>query len=223
MIGASTALLAAVLASGSPMMPVSAGNALTLPAQRHIVRIEMGSGRAPVWLLALQQGGREGRGLSMYRSPARREPPRPGRAHCRGPGCGARLLLRVRHAEALAQARRVVPVVALPTQLGHLETGSRRPRLRCPGRQHCLLPGADRQGFPGPAVDPGVPARAGWPLHRGDRRLDEWRRQFPAAAGPRLGAPAWRRPAVECGDEARLHLCHARWLRADAHAHPAGQ
>jgi len=68
MIGASTALLAAVLASGSPMMPVSAGNALTLPAQRHIVRIEMGSGRAPVWLLALQQGGREGRGLSMYRS-----------------------------------------------------------------------------------------------------------------------------------------------------------
>jgi hypothetical protein len=68
MIGASTALLAAVLASGSPMLPVSAGNALTLPAQRHIVRIDMGSGRAPVWLLALQQGGREGRGLSMYRS-----------------------------------------------------------------------------------------------------------------------------------------------------------
>jgi hypothetical protein len=50
------------------MLPVSAGNALTLPAQRHVVRIDMGSGRAPVWLLALQQGGRDGRGLSMYRS-----------------------------------------------------------------------------------------------------------------------------------------------------------
>lgn len=68
MIGASTALLAAVLASGTPILPVGAGNALTLPAQRHIVRIDMGNGRAPVWLLALQQSGREGRGLSLYRS-----------------------------------------------------------------------------------------------------------------------------------------------------------
>ncbi len=50
------------------MLPISAGNALTLPAQRHVVRIDMGSGRAPVWLLALQQGGRDGRGLSLYRS-----------------------------------------------------------------------------------------------------------------------------------------------------------
>ena len=68
MIGASTALLAAVLASGSPLLPVSAGNALTLPAQRHVVRIDMGSSRAPVWLLAVQQGGTDGRGLSLYRS-----------------------------------------------------------------------------------------------------------------------------------------------------------
>ncbi|WP_224247074.1 hypothetical protein [Hyalangium gracile] len=68
MIGASAALLAAVLASGSPVMPVSGGNALTLPAQRHIVRIDMGGSRAPVWLLALQQAGSEGRGLSLYRS-----------------------------------------------------------------------------------------------------------------------------------------------------------
>jgi hypothetical protein len=68
MIGASTALLAAVLASGTPLLPVSAGNALTLPAQRHVVRIDMGSNRAPVWLLAVQQGGTDGRGLSLYRS-----------------------------------------------------------------------------------------------------------------------------------------------------------
>ncbi|MBN1207714.1 MAG: hypothetical protein JXB05_22810 [Myxococcaceae bacterium] len=68
MIGASTALLAAVLASGTPLMPVSGGNALTLPAQRHVVRIDMGSGQAPVWLLAVQQGGADGRGLSLFRS-----------------------------------------------------------------------------------------------------------------------------------------------------------
>ncbi len=68
MVGASTALLAALLASGAPLMPVSAGNALTLPAQRHAVRIEVGEGRAPVWLLAIQQGGVERRGLSLYRS-----------------------------------------------------------------------------------------------------------------------------------------------------------
>ncbi|MFL5346805.1 MAG: hypothetical protein ACJ8AT_18645 [Hyalangium sp.] len=68
MIGASTALLAAVLASATPLMPVGGGNALTLPAQRHIVQINMGGGRAPVWLLAPQQTGSDGRGLSLYRS-----------------------------------------------------------------------------------------------------------------------------------------------------------
>ncbi|MGZ3385834.1 MAG: hypothetical protein ACXVB5_13090, partial [Isosphaeraceae bacterium] len=68
MIGASTAVLAAVLASATPLMPVGGGNALTLPAQRHIVQINMGGSRAPVWLLALQQSGSDGRGLSLYRS-----------------------------------------------------------------------------------------------------------------------------------------------------------
>ncbi len=68
MIEASTAMLAAVLASAAPMMPVGGGNALTLPAQRHLVRIDMGGSRAPVWLLALQQTGADGRGLSLYRS-----------------------------------------------------------------------------------------------------------------------------------------------------------
>jgi hypothetical protein len=68
MVGISTALLAALLASAVPMMPVSAGNALTLPAQRHAVRIDTGEGRPPTWLLAVQQGGVEGRGLSLFRS-----------------------------------------------------------------------------------------------------------------------------------------------------------
>ncbi|MDC0713049.1 hypothetical protein POL68_31595 [Stigmatella sp. ncwal1] len=69
MIGTTTALLATVLlASGTPLISVGAGNALTLPAQRHAVRIDLGSGKAPVWLLALQQGGVERRGLSLFRS-----------------------------------------------------------------------------------------------------------------------------------------------------------
>jgi hypothetical protein len=68
MMGFSTALLATLLASTTPLVPVSAGNALTLPAQRHAVRIDTGEGRAPTWLLAVQQGGVEGRGLSLYRS-----------------------------------------------------------------------------------------------------------------------------------------------------------
>lgn len=68
MVGVTTALLTALLVSGTPVMPVSGGNALTLPAQRHVVRIDVGEGRAPVWLLAVQQGGVERRGLSLYRS-----------------------------------------------------------------------------------------------------------------------------------------------------------
>ena len=68
MITASIALLATVLASSTPVMPVKVGNALTLPAQRHAVRIDTGGGRSPTWLLAIQQEGVEGRGLSLYRS-----------------------------------------------------------------------------------------------------------------------------------------------------------
>lgn len=66
--GFSVALLATLLASTTPLMPVSAGNALTLPAQRHAVRIDTGSGRPPTWLLTVQQEGVEGRGLSFFRS-----------------------------------------------------------------------------------------------------------------------------------------------------------
>ncbi|QSQ22596.1 exo-alpha-sialidase [Pyxidicoccus parkwayensis] len=69
MTGLAGALLAAVLAAGgTSLVPVSGGNALTLPAQRHIVRIETGSGRPPTWLVAIQHGGRDGKGLVLYRS-----------------------------------------------------------------------------------------------------------------------------------------------------------
>ncbi|WP_434388295.1 hypothetical protein [Melittangium boletus] len=68
MIWSSVAVIAAVLASTTPVMPVRVGNALTLPAQRHAVRIDTGGGHAPTWLLAIQQEGADGRGLSFYRS-----------------------------------------------------------------------------------------------------------------------------------------------------------
>ncbi|MFP2909803.1 exo-alpha-sialidase, partial [Pyxidicoccus sp. 3LFB2] len=69
MTGLAGALLATVLAaSGTALVPVSGGNALTLPAQRHIVRIETGSGRPPTWLVAVQHGGVDGKGLVLYRS-----------------------------------------------------------------------------------------------------------------------------------------------------------
>ncbi|MCP3100667.1 glycoside hydrolase [Myxococcus sp. K15C18031901] len=69
MTGLAGALLAAVLAAGgSALVPVSGGNALTLPAQRHIIRIETGSTAAPTWLVAIQHGGVNGLGLVLYRS-----------------------------------------------------------------------------------------------------------------------------------------------------------
>jgi hypothetical protein len=63
-----TMLVGAWLALGvSPVAPVGGGNALTLPAQRHMVWVEPGNGPG-VLLLAMQQGGREGRGLGLFRS-----------------------------------------------------------------------------------------------------------------------------------------------------------
>ncbi|NMO23323.1 hypothetical protein HG543_51950 [Pyxidicoccus fallax] len=58
------------LAAAAPpsALPVEAGNALTLPAHRHLVRVERGNGRGAVLLLAVQRGGSGGRGLGMYRS-----------------------------------------------------------------------------------------------------------------------------------------------------------
>lgn len=70
MTGLAGALLAVVVAaaSESALVPVSGGNALTLPAQRHIVRIETESNRPPTWLVAIQHGGVDGMGLVLYRS-----------------------------------------------------------------------------------------------------------------------------------------------------------
>ncbi len=68
MTGLAGAMLAVVVASGSALVPVSGGNALTLPAQRHIVRIETGGNRPPTWLVAIQHGGEDGKGLVLYRS-----------------------------------------------------------------------------------------------------------------------------------------------------------
>ncbi|WP_233613394.1 MULTISPECIES: WD40/YVTN/BNR-like repeat-containing protein [Corallococcus] len=63
------ALLTTVVAAGGvPMVPAGGGNALTLPAHRHAVRIETGNGHAPTWLLAIQQQGAEGEGLNLFRS-----------------------------------------------------------------------------------------------------------------------------------------------------------
>ncbi|RKH44449.1 exo-alpha-sialidase [Corallococcus sp. AB050B] len=50
------------------MVPAGGGNALTLPAHRHSVRIETGNGHSPTWLLAIQQQEAEGQGLNLFRS-----------------------------------------------------------------------------------------------------------------------------------------------------------
>lgn len=56
-----------VASAASAAIPVQGGNALTLPAQRHVVRV-VRQGRGAQYLLALQQGGRQGRRLGLYRS-----------------------------------------------------------------------------------------------------------------------------------------------------------
>lgn len=55
------------LLAAQPVAPIGGGNALTLPAQRHVVRLEPPGGGA-VWLLALQQDGQQGHGLGFFRS-----------------------------------------------------------------------------------------------------------------------------------------------------------
>jgi hypothetical protein len=60
-------LLTTSLFAAQPLAPVGGGNALTLPAQRHVVRFEPPDGAA-IWLLALQQDVQQRRGLGFYRS-----------------------------------------------------------------------------------------------------------------------------------------------------------
>jgi len=62
--------LVAALLAGAPqtILGVGGGNAMTLPAARHVVRLDPGNGKPAVWLLAVQQDGAGGHWLSMYRS-----------------------------------------------------------------------------------------------------------------------------------------------------------
>lgn len=62
------AVLAMLLMAAAADAPtVGGGNALTLPAQRHLVRVELSPTRA-TWLLAVQKDGADGQGLVMLRS-----------------------------------------------------------------------------------------------------------------------------------------------------------
>ena len=56
-----------VLLAGT-VAPIGNGNALTLPAARHLARMDTGGGRPPTWLLAIQQDGADGHGLWFLRS-----------------------------------------------------------------------------------------------------------------------------------------------------------
>ncbi|ADO68921.1 WD40/YVTN/BNR-like repeat-containing protein [Stigmatella aurantiaca] len=60
-------LFTSPLHASQPITPIGGGNALTLPAQRHVVRLAPPQGEA-VWLLALQQDGQQGHGLGLFRS-----------------------------------------------------------------------------------------------------------------------------------------------------------
>ncbi len=62
------ALVAAVLAAPIQVANIKDGSAMTLPAGRHMVRIDPGGGRPVVWLAAIQQGGADGHALGFYRS-----------------------------------------------------------------------------------------------------------------------------------------------------------
>ena len=63
-----TGLLLTGMTAATPptAIPVRGGNALTLPAHRHIVRVSRSEGS--VLLAAVQQGGHDGHGLRMFRS-----------------------------------------------------------------------------------------------------------------------------------------------------------
>ena len=63
-----SALVAALLAAPIQVAPIGDGNAMTLPAGRHLMRMEPGGGRPAVWLAAIQQDGAAGHRLGFFRS-----------------------------------------------------------------------------------------------------------------------------------------------------------
>src|SRR6266850_6919370 len=62
------AIVASLIAAASTVTPIRNGNALTLPAARHVVRVDPGDGTPAAWLLAVQQDGANGHGLGFFRS-----------------------------------------------------------------------------------------------------------------------------------------------------------
>jgi photosystem II stability/assembly factor-like uncharacterized protein len=60
-------LVSTGLFAAQPLAPIGESRALTLPAQRHVVRLAPQGGEA-TWLLALQQQGQQSRGLGLFRS-----------------------------------------------------------------------------------------------------------------------------------------------------------
>src|SRR5579859_4251648 len=67
-MGSLVVAAALVLAAPIHVTDIGVGNALTLPAARHVVRIDPGNGSPATWLLALQQDGAAGHWLSFWRS-----------------------------------------------------------------------------------------------------------------------------------------------------------
>ena len=67
-MGSLGALAALIVASPVSLIDVGGGNALTLPAARHLVRLDPHNGKRATWLFAVQQDGASGHWLSMYRS-----------------------------------------------------------------------------------------------------------------------------------------------------------
>src|SRR4051812_2430687 len=63
-----TALAALLIAAPVNVMSAGAGNALTLPAARHLVRLDPQNGKPAAWLLAVQQEGADGHWLGFWRS-----------------------------------------------------------------------------------------------------------------------------------------------------------
>src|SRR4051812_27959670 len=57
-----------LFAAVTTVAPIGVGNALTLPSARHLVRIDPQDGHPPATMLALQQDGAQGHGLSFFRS-----------------------------------------------------------------------------------------------------------------------------------------------------------
>src|SRR5207302_4594446 len=65
-MGISSALAALIVAAN--VIDAGGGNALTLPAARHMVRLDPQNGRPATWLLAVQQDGADGHWLGFWRS-----------------------------------------------------------------------------------------------------------------------------------------------------------